>query len=821
MDALAARRRSISAFAALAVGFAIARATGTDPMPWFAAAIVASIVAALAHGRACKAMLLVAVVAFGAGWFTLRIETQPRDRLILPANDGTQPGLILTVRGVATESPRPNPPARGALARFAVDQPGAGFPIRIDTLVEPGGSTHRTGLLWVRTSPDVLGTIEAGDRVQVIGLAFGVRPPMNPGEPDRRLTAAQTGLVGTIRAPTASLITRIDGPTSALGRARCWWWRARARLRARADSALEDNTTGRGRALLGSLLLGEYDPTMSAARGAFARLGLAHLLAISGFHLAVMAGVGLMLVRLTGDRGWLEPAIVAVLVLGYLLIVPARAPVVRAGVMALVLLASEASGRRYDRLTLLAWIAAGILLARPMDLYSAGFQLSFGITGALLWLMKPVRGRLFGEPIRGLLPSRKDRLLRPIRELATASLIAWAVAGPLVAYRFGLVSPLAVVTTVVVLPMIVVVLWLGYATLLAAVLAPSLAAVAGRVLDVLGDATMWIVSWLDAAPGTSFHVPRVSLWLTAGATGLVLYWFVRGHRRDGGAWAATVLVIAWYAVEIGPATVLQAPVALRVDTLAVGDGACHLLRSDNEAMLWDCGSTNPAIGVRTIPRAVRALGAGRVDRVILSHANFDHFCGLLDVIGPLGVRRVYVGKDFLDDARTHPAAAALLEELDRRGVTVEVVGVGDRIELGHATLTILSPPRGARFESANNHSLVGLVGVETEAGPRRVMMTGDIEQGAMRGLIDRGVRADVLEIPHHGSSHDTAYELLVSVGPRIVLQSTGPKRAGDPRWAQLRRDLVWYTTATDGAAWVELRRDGSVRSGSIREKKGR
>src|SRR5205823_4667612 len=96
------------------------------------------------------------------------------------------------------------------------------------------------------------------------------------------------------------------------------------------------------------------------------------------------------------------PAAVAVLVALYMLVLPAQAPILRAGILVLVLLIADASGRRYDRATLLGWIALALLIIRPLDAWSLGFQLSFGIVAALLLLGDTVHHRLWGVPILGL-----------------------------------------------------------------------------------------------------------------------------------------------------------------------------------------------------------------------------------------------------------------------------------------------------------------------------------------------------------------------------------------------------------------------------------
>ena len=108
-------------------------------------------------------------------------------------------------------------------------------------------------------------------------------------------------------------------------------------------------------ALLEALLLGERSGAFDEVQATFTRLGLAHVLAISGMHLVVVAAGCVWLVRLTGDRGGLESLAAALVVCIYLVLVPARAPIVRAGLGVLVFLVADAAGRRYDRITLLGF----------------------------------------------------------------------------------------------------------------------------------------------------------------------------------------------------------------------------------------------------------------------------------------------------------------------------------------------------------------------------------------------------------------------------------------------------------------------------------
>lgn len=821
--------RSIVVFGALAAGLALGRYVGVVPSTaWFALACVGCAVAGIAGGAATRAGLTAAAVAFGAGWFTLRIHEVPAGALAERVAGSASGTMLVTLEGMVLETPRTWREERTPLTPPLLAEPAVRFGLRVTGVRTDSGLAPVRGRVSVRTADLGDRVVRAGDRVAVTGRLVPPAAPANPGEADRRLWAAQNGEAGTLRLPSASLIEPLpDGGGAAAGAySALLRWRASLHGRVRSLLAGEGERIGEGRALLGALLLGEEDPALREVRSAFTRLGLAHVIAISGFHMAVMASVALFAVRLTGDRGWLEPALVGTLVAAYLAILPVSAPVWRAGVMVIVLLLAEGCGRRYDRLAVLGWIAAGMVVWRPMDLWSIGFQLSFGLVGVLMWLGARTHGRIWGTPIRTdryrLEPRLRTFVLDRAKQFVSASVLCCVAAAPLVAYHTGLVSPLSVLTGVVVALLVTLLLYGGYAAVLLGLLVPALGSAAGGVLEALAEATVWTVRWADAAPGTSFGLPRVSLAWAGAATALALYWFARGHRRDGLAWSLTVVVAAWLGAEVwlGPRMASRDP--LRIDTLAVGDGSCHLIRSGGEAMLWDCGSLTPGVGRALVPRAVRALGAWRVPTVVVSHPDLDHFNALADAARPLGVRTVLVGEAFLDDAARRPDGpeSYLMERLRGLGVEVRAVAAGDSLRLGGTTVTFLSPPAGAPWPEPNDRSLVALLETTTDAGVRRALMTGDIQRRAMEHLTASygSLRVEILEAPHHGSAAEPAPAFVSRLGPSVVLQSTGPRRADDPRWASVRAGRAWRTTATDGASWAALRRDGTVASGSLRRR---
>ncbi len=813
-------RRAWACFALVALGMLGAHALWARGMvapAWVLGAVggVLAGVAVLVTGRVCVVALACGAVAFGAAWYTARALEAQVDSLAfdLPPPELPVERVPMTIEGVVRTSPSAWRGAGGELAPFSrLTREGWSFELsaRARTDVPSGQRVSGTARVLVpgRDEPRVA----PGDVVRVTALWEPPEPPRNPGMSDMRLWSAVRGEVGAGVVSDASLVG-VVGRARGVDRWRASLARAHEGLLNRAERVLPPETTT---PMTRALLLGQREQDANPLMRAFARQGVAHMLAISGFHLAVLAGAALFVVRLTGDRGWVEPIAVALFVLVYMCVVPARPPIVRAGVMVIALLAGEAFGRRHDRLGVLAWVALGLALWRPTDLWTLGYQLSVGITAVLLWLGARTHARLFRRPF-GPRYERPDAFERRwwfegVQRLCAASVLCWGVSMAWIAHAAGVLAPLAPLTTVVVTPLVTLVMWLGAMALGVGMAVPAWGGWAAGAVDQLSGVVVGAVAWLDGLPGTSVRIAHLSLPLALAWTCGAVYLFANPGRR--GLRRSLVLlasVACWTGVELAAAGV-RAP-DLRLDTFAVGDGTCHVLRSGGETLMWDCGSLAPGVGVYELPAAMGAVGIRRASTAVITHANFDHYSALPEVAERLGVERVLMHRMFLEDAGREGAAGYLLEHLEEHGIAVELVASGEVRSFGRCTVTFLGPPDARVLANVNDHSLVARI--ETPSG-RRVLLTGDIQEAGIDALGAHDVQADLLELPHHGSATTFARGFLDRVDPMVVIQSTGPSRVGDPRWTLHRAGRAWFVTARDGWVWAEIERDGEVRAGSMR-----
>lgn len=563
----------------------------------------------------------------------------------------------------------------------------------------------------------------------------------------------------------------------------------------RARLARELSGAGAGGPLLAALAVGARGALRAETREAFAALGVSHLLAVSGLHLAlvaalVFAGLRRALVRWSALARARDTRLAALAGacgagLGYALLAGWGVPVRRALVLLLALGAAWLRGRPTARLAPL-WLAAlWILAAEPDALFVAGAQLSFAASAGLL-LAAPVARR-------GALGAT----------LATSA-AALAVTAPLAALHFGARAPLALLANLLLVP------WTAL-LLLPAALVAALALACGLPgsAALLGGAELAARATLRASEAAAAALPAAwagaappGIWcLAAGALGLLALRTRSLALRSGVAAALSALLALAPAAPLGPAP----PRALFLD---VGQGDAALVQGRRAALLVDAGVALPGGGldlgrVAVLP-ALRALGVARLDLVVASHADLDHRGGLVAVLAALPVGAVWLPRG----ASRDPGFAALRRAAAARGVPLHERGAGDpALVLGDLRVTPLWPRGPASEAERNDTSLV----VRVDVAGRRLLFPGDLEAAGEAGLLASGadLASDVLKLPHHGSRSSSSPRLLAAVAPGVAVASApcrGRFAMPHPAVAERLRDAgaaLWWT-GRDGAVWLAL-----------------
>jgi competence protein ComEC len=217
-----------------------------------------------------------------------------------------------------------------------------------------------------------------------------------------------------------------------------------------------------------------------------------------------------------------------------------------------------------------------------------------------------------------------------------------------------------------------------------------------------------------------------------------------------------------------------------VVTTSLGHGLGVLVRTPaGSSLLYDAGRLGaPGAATRGVSGVLWSDGLDRIDCLVLSHADTDHFNAVPELLERFAVGRVVVSGDFLRD--TSPATADTVAAIRGCGIPIDVVASGDAFSLDTGCLVrVLHPGRGEPFRSDNEASLV----LSVEVGGRRLLLTGDIEGEAVSRLVatNHG-RCDVLVAPHHGTVTSLPPAIAEATMPRVVLVSG----LGGTRWSDVR-----------------------------------
>ncbi len=573
----------------------------------------------------------------------------------------------------------------------------------------------------------------------------------------------------------------------------------KARLAAALGAALPDPEA----ALAQGILLGNRAAMPQGLRDAFARTNTSHIVAISGFNIALVAGALLFLFqRLLGARWAFLPAVGGVM--GYTVLVGAAPSVVRAAIMGGILILGRRLGRPGDTMVALLW-AAGLMTAlQPLLLWDVGFQLSFLATAGLIAVLPRLQARL------SFLPAW-------IGEDLTTTLAAQIAVLPVLIVNFGQFSPLGILANLLVLPAFPPIMVLGGLAALGGALVPALGVLAGWLAWPFLAYMIRVVEFCAGQPGASTSLgfledaAPVLAWAYYAGLGLWLAApMVRGEaprpaalaeHSDAPSWAGTW--VRWYA-GAGAALLMlfwgigvagAPPAELRATVLDVGQGDAVLVRTPEGRTVLVDGGPSPAVLADALGRRL-PFWRREIDLVILTHPHEDHLAGLIEVLERYTVRQVL---DAPDD-RPSLAHQRFRELARQQGAGYALTEVGQRVELGGgAALEVLHPPPG---RCPDAHACSALLRLSD--GEAALLLTGDLDPAAQRMLsvTDRAPASAVLKVPHHGAAGlDPAF--LAAVAPEVAIVSVGAgNRFGHPAPATL--------DGLAGARLYRTDRDGSV-----------
>ncbi len=782
--------------------------------------------AALAATWAWLGLPSAAALAAGLGAMAMGLAAPPTSRLHAPARAVVAVGVgtvLLAVRVLLGPAAPATPPLPGGSGPWPAVVESVGAPrdgaqmARLALLVDPGP------VRVAATLPAFPG-VRAGDAIEVGGR---LRPP--PDDDGYGEYLRRTGAAGSLDATRVEVVAPPDGLSL-------------QPLRDAAGDTLRAALPEPEAGLAAGILIGLRERVDRSLAADFATAGVSHVVAISGWNIAIVAGLVGAVMR--GRSRRLVALAVGGTIVAYVVAAGASPSVVRAAVMAGVVLLARETGRAGRAPAALALAALVMLLAEPAMIGDAGFRLSVAATAGLLaWATQ--LGRWIGGLWGGRLPG-------VLAEGLGISLAAQAATLPDVLVTFGRLSLVAPAVNLAVVPLVPAAMAAGVLGMAGGALA--MAGLPGAVATVLGlpawlllHVIVAVVRLAAGVPFAALAIPPEAALPAAVATGALVLAAPsviralrarRGTRRGrsgspargragpgvAGAGPArarprvapsragrAILVIAALVVAIATLALGDAATrSTRLVMLDVGQGDAILVESRSGGRLLVDGGPDPERLIVELDARIPPWDR-RIDLLVLTHPHDDHVAGLVRVL-----ERYRVGRVFEPGMRGPGPGWAAWDEALRHGPPRAALAAGARLRLDEVSLTALWPMTRVPAEPAatgrgiNDTSIV-LLG---EANGRRFLLTGDAEDDVDPALVALGLpHLDVLKVAHHGSATATSAPLLDATRPTLALISVGAGNDyGHPAPSTLERigavGATILRTDEEGSIAVELRPDG-------------
>ncbi len=830
-----------------ALGIHVARGLWLRPAVTLIAIAAVAVLCAVAALRALRiAWLPLALLWLLLGAWCAEMEPHPAPA---PELDALSDGLLRTVQGTVIDAA----PARSQIEQN-VDEPSTialaqRIDLRVTSLEEvtdtedvqlPASGAVRLTVRWPRAvqGDRAAQLFRCGERLQAVVRLLPPESYHDPGAFSRADYLLDQGITATaaVRADQVEQVGSARlGPESLLEcRMEQWQHGITARLlalpaamrRLPAPLRLSDDDA----IMLAAMVAGDRTYLTHSLRAGFERTGSFHMLVVSGFHLAIVAGCFFWIAaRLRLPR--LPATLITIAAtFAYALLTGFATPVQRSLWMITIYLLGRIVYRERSPLNVIGFAALVLLAVSPRSLFDASFQMTLLAVVALAGIALPLLGATihpYASATRDLglvaidikLPPElaefrvalrmvSERLaraanrfiawrafpwvvrafIRAIELIVVSCIIELAMTLPMAVY-FHRITLFALPVNLLILPLLVLLMPAALLTVLALVAWPVAAIVPAAATALVLHFGVWLVRLFGSMALGDFRIASPLVWqsaafclLLAVAIGAAYLGFSRAWLR-GVSWAA---LLAAGVVAVLPRPVDRPRSALLFEAIDVGQGdSLLLIAPDGKTLLVDAGGFGGGprqapqdfdIGEEVVSEALWSRGIRHLDAVALSHAHSDHMGGMPAVLRNFHPAELWVGNN-----PHFPAYDNLLAEAAALHTRVRSFRAGDGFTFGSMQVEVLAPFADYRpgVEPSNNDSLV----LRVAYGKTSVLLEGDAEKPIEDAMLaEPDLASTLLKVGHHGSITSTRPEFLARVAPQWAVISCGlHNRYGHPR----------------------------------------
>ncbi|HHU69806.1 MAG TPA: DNA internalization-related competence protein ComEC/Rec2, partial [Thermoanaerobacterales bacterium] len=434
-----------------------------------------------------------------------------------------------------------------------------------------------------------------------------------------------------------------------------------------------------------------------------------------------------------------------------------------------------------------------ILIINPLSLFMPGFQLSFGATLGIIVLFPRIRKTFYFLP-------------KGIADLVCVTISAQLGILPLLIYYFGEISIICILTNVLILPLIGVIIILGFVSIITAFILPQIGSIIGAVNSLLIKLIINSSLFFSRLPYSTISIKTPSILLII-TYYLFLYSLIKRNKKAFTLLTLLIVIIIWHPIVIGGVS------GLEVTFIDVGQGDAIFIKTPKgKNIMIDSGGLPDYylgdfdIGTDVILPFLRYKGVRKLDMIFISHIHDDHIKGFIPVLDEISV-------DYFVQAPQKvltPNYKLLIDKLKKYNIPVISVSKGDYITLEKdLELYVLHPDLEWISRDPfdfNNNSLVIMMKYKNTT----FLFTGDIESAAESKIADDfrlQLKSDVLKVAHHGSNTSSIDSLIENIQPSIAIISVGRNTFGHPHNDVINRikalGVDIFRTDVDGAVTIK------------------
>ncbi len=670
-----------------------------------------------------------------------------------------------------------------------------------------------------------------GSRIEANGWIYLFPEASNPGQFDTRNYYLGKNVQVGMQADSVIVGTEAASGLQSMVRREILW------LEMKLYASLEAICESRDAGVFQAVLLGASRQVEEETKQLYQAGGIAHLLSISGLHISCIAMVMYQAIRRYTGSFPVGLAGGAVFLVGYGMIVGNGASALRAMIMFVCLMGANVTGRKYDLLSAAGLAMILILLWYPMQIYQAGFWMTF-LAVAGIGVVYPAVLEFTGCKGRGM------------NSILFSASVQMSVL-PVVLFSSYVCPMYSILLNMLVVPFAAYVLFSAAGGAVGGILLREAGVFLAGTGHYILDWYEWLCSQMQKLPGASVIAGKPELWqifLYYGAllfgVYLMRYW---GRRKKPGESCRestaeemspetkggllsrrviqrkgiqeleelltkeerrrvyirkcrNILMVSVGAVLLYGILQKYPDGKLHITMLDVGQGeSIHLQLPEGGHMVIDGGSTdvtNP--GTYRIEPYLLSQGVNVIDLLIVTHSDADHCNGILELLkrGKVQIKELYLARMWETDAWAEILACA-----EEQGIPIRYAQAGDGFMLDGVTFACLHPKAVAVEE--NDNSIV----LRLEYGRFSALFTGDISM-AGEDFLDRLKPVTLLKVPHHGSRYSASTKLLSACMPKAAFISSGVGNwYGHPHEELLQRlesvGCEWYVTKKSGALFLE------------------